>query len=70
MSAADGLFFWDYDDLDRAKRDALKTIIDHYEKPSSERAEIFYFLDALDYLHDDLLAGVKARRTRTGGGEP
>jgi hypothetical protein len=37
MSATDGLFFWDYDDLDKAKRDAKKAITDFYEKSHDER---------------------------------
>jgi hypothetical protein len=52
----DQLLCWDHDDLDEAKRSALKTIIDFYEKSHDQRAEIIYLLDALDYLHDDLLA--------------
>jgi hypothetical protein len=47
---------WHIDDLDEAKLGALKTIVDFYEKSHDERAEPIYLLDALDYLHDDLLA--------------
>jgi hypothetical protein len=47
-------------DYDRDQNYALKTIIDFYEKSRGERAErwveLFYLLEALDYLHDDLLA--------------
>jgi hypothetical protein len=59
---ADQKLCWDYEDQDKAKRDAKRTIIDFYEKSSAERAEIFYLLDALDYLHNDLIAWAKEGR--------